>query len=159
MAESNVPRWPGLVGTLASLAGIGVAGYLTYEHFTGSHSLVCSDHGGINCLAVTTSQYSKVLGIPVALLGLIYFVVMLVLQLPQMWDRAEPLIRRARVGWAVVGLVSVVYLLYTELFRIDAICLWCTGVHVLTFIVFVSTVLATLNTEDPLYEGPPGRQR
>jgi uncharacterized membrane protein len=40
--------------------------------------------------------------------------------------------------------MSVLYLLYTELFRIDAICLWCTAVHILTFIVFATTVYATL---------------
>jgi uncharacterized membrane protein len=143
------PRWPGLVGTIASVAGLGVAGYLTYEHYTGSSSLVCSDKGIVNCLAVTTSSYSKVAGVPVAVLGLIFFAVMLVLQLPVMWDRTNPAIRTARLTWSVVGLGTVVYLLYTELFRIDAICLWCTAVHVLTFVVFVSTVFATLST-DPL---------
>jgi uncharacterized membrane protein len=153
MAEPPHPRWPGLVGTLVSLAGLGVAGYLTYEHYTGSTSLVCSDKGIVNCLAVTTSSYSKVAGIPVAVLGLAFFAVMVILQLPVMWNRTEPVIRRARVAWAGVGLAPVVYLLYTELFRIDAICLWCTAVHVLTFIVFVSTVLATLSTELPLAGG------
>jgi uncharacterized membrane protein len=157
MAERPGPRWPGLVGTLASLAGLGVAGYLTYEHYTGSTSLVCSDKGIVNCLAVTTSSYSKVAGIPVAVLGLAFFAVMLILQLPAMWNRTEPVIRRARVGWAVVGLATVVYLLYTELFKIDAICLWCTAVHVLTFIVFVSTVLATLSADAP--GGPPVASR
>jgi uncharacterized membrane protein len=146
MAERPHPRWPGLVGTAASLAGLGVAGYLTYEHYTGSTSLVCSDKGIVNCLAVTTSTYSKVVGVPVAVLGLAFFAVMLVLQLPVMWDKGERLIRAARVAWSVVGLGTVVYLLYAELFRIDAICLWCTAVHVLTFVLFVSTVLATLST-------------
>ena len=85
---------------------------------------------------------------PVSVLGLVFFAVMLVLQLPAMWDREDRLIRSARVAWSVVGLGTVVYLLYTELFRIDAICLWCTAVHVLTFVLFVSTVLATLSTAD-----------
>ena len=147
MDERSRPHWPGRVGTAASVAGVGVSAYLTYEHYTGSTSLVCSDNSIVNCLAVTTSTYSKVAGIPVAVLGLIFFAVMLVFQLPPMWNLTEPAIRRARVAWAVIGLGTVVYLLYTELFRIDAICLWCTAVHVLTFIVFVSTVLATLNTQ------------
>jgi uncharacterized membrane protein len=151
MAERSQLRWPGMVGSVACLAGLGVAGYLTYEHFTGSTSLVCSDKGIVNCLAVTTSSYSKVAGVPVAVLGLVFFTVMLVLQLPATWNRPEPIIRRARVGWAVVGLGTVVYLLYTELFSIDAICLWCTAVHVLTFLVFVSTVLGTLGDQrDPM---------
>jgi uncharacterized membrane protein len=156
MAErSLLPRWPGLVGTVASVAGLAIAGYLTYEHYTGSSTLACSDKGIVNCLAVTTSSYSKVVGIPVAVLGLAFFAVMLVLQLPAMWSRTGAAIRRARVGWAVLGLATVLYLLYAELFKIDAICLWCTAVHVLTFIVFVSTVLATLSTELPLDDRHP----
>jgi uncharacterized membrane protein len=146
MDERPHRRWPGLIGTIASLAGMGVAGYLTYEHYTGSTSLVCSDKGIVNCLAVTTSSYSRVGGVPVAVLGLVFFAVMLALQLPAMWNRDEPVIRKGRVAWSVVGVGTVVYLLYAELFRIDAICLWCTAVHVLTLVVFVSTVIATLGT-------------
>lgn len=146
MAKGPKPRWPGLVGTLASIVGLGIAGYLTYEHYTGSSSLTCSDKGIVNCLEVTTSTYSKVAGVPVAVLGLIFFVVMLILQLPVMWNRPGSAIRRVRMTWAVIGLFAVLYLLYTELFKIDAICLWCTAVHVLTFVVFVSTVLATVST-------------
>jgi uncharacterized membrane protein len=146
MAERPFPRWPGLIGTVASVAGLGVAGYLTYEHFTGSSSLVCSDKGIVNCLAVTTSSYAMVAGVPVAVLGLIFFAVALLLQLPVMWRRPNPIIRRARLAWAVVGLGTVIYLLYAELFEINAICLWCTAVHVLTLVVFVSTVFGTLST-------------
>ncbi len=142
----RLPRWPGLTGTLASVAGLGIAGYLTYEHFTGSSSLVCSDKGIVNCLAVTTSSYAVVAGVPVAVLGLIFFAVTLVLQLPVAWRWPNPIIRKARLAWAVIGLGTVIYLLYAELFEIDAICLWCTAVHVLTLVLFVSTVFGTLST-------------
>ena len=138
-----MPRWPGLIGTVLSVLGLGVAGYLTYEHFTSSSTLACSDNGVVNCLKVTTSSYSAVAGVPVAVLGLVFFVIMLVLQLPSMWLRPEPAVRIGRLAWAVVGLATVVYLLYAELFAIDAICLWCTSVHVLTLVLFGTTVFAT----------------
>jgi uncharacterized membrane protein len=79
----------------------------------------------------------------VAVLGLVFFAVMLLLQLPTMWRRPEAAIRIARMGWAVVGLGTALYLLYAELFAIDAICLWCTSVHVLTLVFFATTVYAT----------------
>ena len=85
-----MPRWPGVVGTVLCVLGLGVAGYLTYEHFTSSSTLACSDNGVVNCLKVTTSSYSAVAGVPVAVLGLVFFAVMLVLQLPPMWRRPEP---------------------------------------------------------------------
>jgi uncharacterized membrane protein len=144
-----MPRWPGVVGTVASALGLGVAGYLTYEHFTSSSTLACADNGVVNCLKVTTSAYSKVAGVPVAVLGLAFFVVMLVLQLPPMWRRTDPIIRWGRLAWAFVGLGTVLYLFYAELFEIDAICLWCTSVHVLTLILFGSTVFATLTYPPP----------
>ncbi len=138
-----MPRWPGAAGTVLSVLGLGVAGYLTYEHFTSSSTLACSDNGIVNCLKVTTSSYSAVAGVPVAVLGLVFFAVMLVLQLPPMWRRPEQVIRLGRLAWAVVGLGTVLYLLYAELFAIDAICLWCTCVHVLTLVLFGTTVFAT----------------
>ena len=138
-----LPRWPALVGTAASVAGLVVATYLTYEHFTSSSTLACSGSGVINCLKVTTSSYSALAGVPVAVLGLVFFVVMLVLQLPTMWRRPERAVRVGRLAWAAVGLCTVLYLLYAELFAVDAICLWCTAVHVLTVLLFGTTVFAT----------------
>jgi uncharacterized membrane protein len=147
--DERFPRWPALVGTVASVLGLGVAGYLTFEHFTSSTSLACSDNGVVNCLKVTTSSYSAVAGVPVAVLGLVYFAVMLMLQLPLMWQRPERGLRLARVGWSVVGLGTVLYLLSAELFVIDAICLWCTAVHVLTLLLFATTVYATVTYPPP----------
>jgi uncharacterized membrane protein len=147
--DEEVPRWPGVVGTAASVLGLGVAGYLTYEHFTSSSSLACSDNGVVNCLKVTTSTYAAVAGVPVAVLGLVFFAVMLVLQLPPMWRRREAIVRLGRLAWTVVGLCTVLYLLYAELFAIDAICLWCTSVHVLTLVLFGTTVYATSSHPGP----------
>ena len=145
----DAPSWPWIVGTTASVLGLGVAGYLTFEHYTSSTSLACSGNGIVNCLKVTTSSYSAVAGIPVALLGLVFFAVMLVLQTPPAWRRPEPAMRTIRLAWSVVGLGSVLYLLYAELFAIDAICLWCTSVHVLTLVLFASTVYATATYPAP----------
>lgn len=142
-AEIPVPRWPGVVGTVASLVGFGIAVYLTFEHYTSSSSLACSDNGAINCLKVTTSSFSAVGGVPVAVLGLVFFVVMTALQLPRMWQRPDRYLRGFRVAWCLVGVGSVIYLLSAELFAIDAICLWCTAIHVITVVVFATTVYAT----------------
>jgi uncharacterized membrane protein len=143
--DEDLPRWPGLVGTAASALGLAVAGYLTFEHYTSSSSLACSDNSVVNCLKVTTSSYSAVAGVPVAVLGLVFFAVMLGLQLPRMWQRPERWVRFCRVAWSVVGVGTVLYLLYAELFSIDAICLWCTAVHVLTLVLFAVTVYATVS--------------
>jgi uncharacterized membrane protein len=135
------PQWVVVSSLVLCVLGLLDAAYLTFEHYTASSTLACADNGAINCLKVTTSSYAKVLGVPVALLGLLFFVAMTVLCLPQMWRSAQPLVHRLRLAAVVVGMLSVLYLLWAELFKIDAICLFCTGVHVLTFALFALVVV------------------
>jgi uncharacterized membrane protein len=130
------PRWLLASSLVLAAAGVLVAGYLTIEHYTASTTLACPDTGVINCQKVTSSAQSKVFGIPVALLGLLYFVVMLLASMPAAWRLAQPAVRFGRLAFAVVGVGFVVYLVYAELFVLDAICLWCTAVHVLTVALF-----------------------
>ena len=151
------PRWPWIVGTPLSILGLGVAGYLTYEHYTGSTTLACPSGGAgsiVNCAKVTTSPWSVEWGIPVAVLGLVFFVVMVSLQSPWAWRRQWPILRTGRVVWCVVGLANALVLVYDELYRIHAICEWCTSVHVLTFLLFVSTLFGTISTTALPDEGP-----
>lgn len=145
----RTPRWPAPLATVLCVLGLAVASYLTYEHYTASTSLSCPMSGGaINCLKVTTSSYSMIHGVPVALLGLVFFVVMIVVQSPPAWRSPSPAVRYARLAWSVVGVLTALWLIYAELFRIDAICLWCSAVHVLTLLVFFTTVFGTLSATD-----------
>jgi len=132
-----VPLWLQLTTWVLALAGLGVSIYLTVAHFTSPRILVCSEKGFVNCAAVTTSPESMVFGIfPVALLGLAFYVFMAAATSPWAWRVTWPPVRWARFGSVVVGMVFVLYLLYTELFTLNAICLFCTIVHVITFLLF-----------------------
>jgi uncharacterized membrane protein len=145
VTPASRPRWPAAVGLTLCGLGFAVAGYLTYEHYTSSTSLSCPAGGGaVNCLKVTTSIYSKIHGVPVALLGLVFFTVMAVLQTPQAWRTDRLVVRAARVLWSTVGVATALWLIYAELFKIDAICLWCTSVHILTVLLFISTAFGTV---------------
>ncbi|NEA32798.1 vitamin K epoxide reductase family protein [Streptomyces sp. SID13031] len=124
-----------------SIAGVAVASYLTYEHFTAGTTLACPDTGVVNCLKVTSSEYSKLFGIPVALLGLLFFIGMTALSLPPLWRTTSPWPSRLRLTAVVVGVIFVCYLIWAELFQIDAICLWCTVVHGLTLVLFALVVI------------------
>jgi uncharacterized membrane protein len=144
------PRWPSTIGLILCGIGFGVAGYLTYEHYTGSTSLSCPAHGGmINCLGVTTSIYSKIHGVPVAVLGLVFFAIMAVLQSPWAWRSERREIRIARIVWSLVGVATALKLIYDELFKIHEICLWCTSVHILSLLLFITTVFGTVATSPP----------
>lgn len=123
-----------IAALIAAVLGLGPATYLTIEHFSSSPSFLCPENSAINCLKVTTSEWSRVAGMPVAVLGLVFFAVMAVLCLPWLW-RVRWL-DGVRVAGGVAGIISVLYLVWAELFRIRAICLWCTVVHVLTVVLF-----------------------
>lgn len=137
-ARAWISRWgPFIVAIIA----VAVAVYLTIAHYTTASALVCSDKGVVNCAKVTTSAQSVIFGIPVALLGLIYFLPVTVLNLPTMWTTMNRNIHVVRIAVAVAGMAFCLYLIYAELFIVGAICLYCTSIHVLTFILFCIVML------------------
>jgi uncharacterized membrane protein len=150
------PRWLRWTTLALSLIGVGLSIYLTITHLNGGRGLVCSNKGLVNCEAVTSSPESEVFGVfPVAELGLAFFVFMTMINLPWAWrpewrwlpargPRAEarrqalPLAAwRIRLGAVIVGVLFILYLVYTELITLRTICLWCTYVHITTFVLFV----------------------
>ena len=143
----TAPRWASTTGTLIAAAGAVVAGYLTYAHYHGATVLACPDRGIVNCTKVTTSSYSVMAGVPVAVVGLAYFVVMVLLELPWSWRRPLPGLRGLRVAASAAGAAMAIWLVYVELFRLDAICLYCTAVHVLALALFAVTALGTAWTD------------
>jgi uncharacterized membrane protein len=136
----------GLLATALTLGGIGVSIYLTIAHYNTKVTLACPDTGLINCEKVTTSSYSMQFGIPLAVLGLAFFAVTLLLQNPWAWRSSSRLLRRARLAVAGGSALMVLWLIWVELFRLDAICLYCTSVHALSIILFILTVLGTAAT-------------
>ncbi len=123
---------------LLTLYGLGASIYLTIAHFDTQVSLSCPDTGAINCEKVTTSSYSELFGhLPVAVLGLAFYVFLTGINLPWAWrlQRRLPVVRQARLGSLIVGMCFVLYLIYAET-QIGAICIWCTSVHVATFLLF-----------------------
>ena len=142
-----IPRWLAPLSLTWCVLGLGVAAYLTYEHYTGSTTLACPASGAVDCAKVTSSAWSSILGIPVAPLGLLFFGVMLVLCLPSLLRRRSMALDVARLGFCGIGLVMALYLLWAELFQIHAICLWCTAVHILTFLLFVTLLFGLVLSE------------
>lgn len=130
-------RWTPLTGTALALLGLGVSVYLTVVHYTDPTSLACPNTGAIDCAKVTTGPGSVIAGVPVAVFGLPFFVAMVVANLPALWRRTDRWIVGGRLALATTGVAFVLYLLYVELFRAGALCLWCTGVHVIAFALFI----------------------
>lgn len=131
-----VPTWAVATTFALSLIGLALATYLTITHFQ-PQDLFCSGTGFINCGAVTTSAQSRLLGVPVAFLGLGTYVVMTALNSPWGWRAKNYWLHVARFVIAILSMGFVLWLLYAELIIIDNLCLYCTAVHIVTFALLI----------------------
>jgi uncharacterized membrane protein len=122
------------------LIGLGVSIYLVATHyFSGAIPLACAGGGIVNCEQVTSRTQSIVGPIPVAVLGLAWFLAFLgLLAARNRWSRGR--MAFAPLAWSLVGLLVVFYLIYAELFLVGAICLWCTVVHAVVIALFLLSV-------------------
>jgi uncharacterized membrane protein len=164
MAEEPVPeprlvppRWVPITTFVICLLAVADSAYLTYTHFVNPKSIAClftKPGSVINCGLVTTSSYSHPLGIPVALAGLVWAVIMLGLCSPWAWRAASPWVARARLAGSVAGVATVLWLLWAELIKLRHICEYCTVVHVLTFALFVVLILGTALAVPAEADGP-----
>ena len=124
-----------------SVIGLGVATYLTIIHYAGLNP-ACT--AGQSCVKVQTSVWSKLDGVPVALLGLIgYIGITISLLVP---DREES--RLATLGLTLVGFAFSGYLTYRELFSIHAICEWCASSAVILTILFICAAYRYVTVSD-----------
>jgi uncharacterized membrane protein len=122
-----------------SLIGIGVAGYLTYTHYA-KIKVICGSNGG--CETVQSSVYSKLDGVPVAVLGLAGYIGILF----SLAIRSE-LGRAAGFGIALVGFLFSMYLTYREAFTIHAYCYWCLSSALLMTLLVVLTGIRFLRVD------------
>jgi uncharacterized membrane protein len=136
-------RWQPIATLLLGIAGLGVSVYLTISHFDTHVALACPKTSTFNCETVTTSAQSHIIGIPVAVLGLAFFVPMIALCLPAAWRSTDRRVHLARMILSITGVGMIIYLIIAELFLIKAICLWCSSVHLITFLLFVIIVTAS----------------
>ncbi len=114
--------------------GLGVASYLTYIHYAGIKPL-CGRNGG-GCEIVQTSEYSKLAGVPVALIGLLGYIAILGSLLAPENETS----RFATVAFTLIGFGFSCYLTYRELFSIHHICEWCVSSAVIVTILMCLSV-------------------
>ena len=107
-----------LTMAVLALVTVGISSYLLQAHYAGG-SVVCATGG---CETVAQSTYSEIYGIPVALIGLIGSLAILVSLL-----RADILGRAGGVALTLCGFIFAAYLVLLQLFVIDAVCEWCVA--------------------------------
>ncbi len=103
---------------ILTFAGLILSSYLTYLTYT---SVSCPIYG--DCDKVITSQYAKILGIPIAFFGILGF---LLLFLSFQMKKNNILLTSG-----IIGVIFILYLQYVQIFLINQLCLYCTITHAL----------------------------
>ena len=113
-------KWLAGAAILVALVGVVDAGYLTWHHFT-AEPVPCDLTNG--CEMVLTSPYATLLGVPLALFGLLAYLAALVL--------AVLAFKGTRWAWPVFGLQAFTmtafsgWLIYVQAYYINAFCQFC----------------------------------
>lgn len=121
---------------ILGVIGLVLAIYLTYLDYSGAEVTFCSEGSG--CNVVRDSEYVNLLGVPVALWGVIGYLAIIGAALAPLTERTKNL---SLFALAIIGFTFSVYLTYLELFVIHALCPYCVGsaiVMALTLILLVS---------------------
>jgi uncharacterized membrane protein len=125
-----------------TLLGLAVASYVTYVHYAGIKPACTS---GESCTKVQTSRYAEIEGVPVALVGLIGYVLILLTLLAPDGENT----RFALAGLTVGGFAFSAYLTYREIFSIHAICEECASSAVIMTIMMCLSVWRFLRGAPP----------
>jgi uncharacterized membrane protein len=158
VSRTAPPFWLQIASLVLAVLGLAISAYETYAHYNGNHLLGCPSGAGgtFNCAAVITSSQSMVFNVlPVAVLGLAFYVFAVVIFSPWAWRFSGAALRLGsrrviitgrdvnivRLGSVIVGMGFVMYLIYAE-FQIGSVCEYCSGVHAVTFLLFCITVIS-----------------
>lgn len=125
---------------ILALLGLGITGYLSWTELMGD-APSCVIGGG--CATVQNSEYAQIFGVSLSYLGFITYALMLASALiPGFWGRLLGIVT------SVGGVLFSLWLLYAELFLIEAICPWCMASLVVMILALVVAVTRVVKAGD-----------
>lgn len=127
-----------------SLAGLALATYLSVAYLTGE----AASCGAGGCGAVTTSEYARFAGVPVAMMGAAGYAALLLGSLAALGLPNPPnALRRALAAVAALGFVFSAYLTATQALFIGSYCVFCLTSAALMTAIMLLTLTAALRRE------------
>jgi len=114
---------------LLSLLGLGVSLYLAYVEINQVEA-ICGPVG--HCNLVQSSAYAHILGIPIAVLGVLNYIVIVLLWAAQRIEHLTSLSVLSLLGLTFFGTLFSIYLTLLEILVIQAICAWCLSSAIIT---------------------------
>jgi uncharacterized membrane protein len=122
-----------------TLVGLSVSIYLTWVKLT-DNLAACGPIG--DCESVNSSRYAQIAGIPIALLGALGYLAVLVFLAAERWlPRQAENLNLGTFGIALVGTLYSAYLTYIEVAVLRAVCPYCVVSAVAMTAIFVISIL------------------
>jgi vitamin-K-epoxide reductase (warfarin-sensitive) len=121
-AMSAMPSRLFLVIAALAIVGIAVSSVSLAHHYGTSKTAYCDFGETLNCDVVNRSSYSSIMGIPVALIGVLGYLALFALATVYRSKPDTPLVLFIA---AVVGLAFALYLTYIEGFVLGVWCILC----------------------------------
>lgn len=122
---------------IVALLGFADATYLTIEHFSGDIPPCTIVEG---CESVLTSPYAVIAGIPVSLIGAIFYFIVLVGVFSFIESKKTGLLKWSLL-LTVFGFLATLWFLYLQAFVIGAFCLYCLGSALTSTVLFVTAIV------------------
>ena len=140
-ATTDRGRYAAVLATIA-VVGLAIAGYLSWVKLSGG-TPVCGPLAG--CETVQTSEYSTVLGIPVSVYGIAYFLAVLA-TVVAWWRTGDRRALSATYLLGLLGVMAVAYLVYLQLVVIQAVCVWCVAFDTTVVAGFLGAIVTYRRT-------------
>lgn len=132
--------WLYLISLVLVVVGIGISGYLSYVKLT-NVPMVCVQGSVFNCEVVQSSIYSRLFNIPIAWLGFASYIIIGALLLLQ--NRVAFLQEYGvmiQFGIIMFAFLFSMWLVYVQVFRLQALCMWCLSHEANITILFAISI-------------------
>lgn len=128
----KIPNWLIIAFLVVSFLGFLDATYLTAQHYLGAIPPCVITTG---CETVLTGEHNAIFGIPVALLGGIYYLLLFLLAVFSLDVKRETICFAAYL--TPIGFLASLYFVYLQLFVLKTICSYCMVSAATSTILFI----------------------
>ncbi len=122
---------------LISFIGILDTGYLISEHFS-INNVICNIDD--TCNIVLTSKYSNFFGIPLAILGLMYYLTIFINSFLFKITKYTGY-KTILLYLPFFSFIFSLFLIYLQLFILNSICIYCMASAILSTFIFILSII------------------
>lgn len=120
---------------LLAFFGLADSIYLAQNDLNGT-PLLCTAQGLSDCNTVATSQYSRLFGVPLAELGILFYSIVFVLAALELVI-FDQLLRRVLQALSLIGILFSLYFTFIQKFVIGAFCTYCLASTLIALLIFI----------------------